>query len=343
MTLRKQAYGRLSDGTAVDKYVLSTTRGITAELLTYGGVLASLSMPDRRGKAANVTLGFDGLEGYETRSPYFGALVGRFANRIAGGVFALEGRSYKLAGNDGPNHLHGGLKGFDKVVWKARPFQRADAAGLVLRYTSRDGEEGYPGNLQVEVTVSLNEAGCLAFQFNARSDRPTPVNLTQHSYWNLSGGGTVLDHELELDCPFYLPVDSTLIPTGEILSVGGTPMDFTHGKSVGRDIGKVPGGYDHCWVGAASERSLRRLAALHEPAGGRGLELWSTLPGVQFYSGNFLDGLAGAAGAVYNRHAGLCLEAQLFPDSPNRPHFPDCILRPGQAWRQRIEYRFFVR
>ncbi len=343
MTLRKQPYGRLSNGTAVEKYTLATTRGITAELLSYGGILTSLTMPDRRGRTANVTLGFDELQSYESRSPYFGALVGRFANRIAGGSFAIEGTRHRLACNDGPNHLHGGLKGFDKVVWKARPFQKADAAGLVLRRSSRDGEEGYPGSLRVEAAVSLNEAGQLSMDFSARCDRPTPVNLTQHSYWNLAGSGTILDHELALDCPFYLPVDSTLIPTGEILSVAGTPMDFTRAKPVGRDIGKVPGGYDHCWAGAAAERSLRRLATLHEPSGGRGLELWSTLPGVQFYSGNFLDGLTGAGGAVYNRHAGLCLEAEFFPDSPNRPHFPDCVLRPGQTYRHRIEYRFFVR
>ena len=343
MTLRKQAYGRLADGTAVEKYTLATTRGVTAELLSYGGILTSLTMPDRRGRTGNVTLGFDELEGYTTLSPYFGALLGRCANRIAGGAFTLAGRRYSLACNNGPNHLHGGISGFDKAVWKARPFQKADVAGLVLRHLSKDGEEGYPGSLQVEATVSLSEAGKLSIQFSARADQPTPVNLSQHSYWNLAGSGTVLDHELQLDCPFYLPVDQTLIPTGEILSVTGTPMDFTRSKPVGRDIGKVPGGYDHCWAGAGSEHSFRRLATLYEPSGGRGLEVWSTLPGVQFYSGNFLDGLAGAGGVIYNRHSGLCLEAEYFPDSVNRPHFPDCRLSPGQTYSHRIEYRFFVR
>jgi aldose 1-epimerase len=343
MTLRKEPFGRLTDGTAVEKYILATTRGITAELLTYGGILRSLTMPDRRGRTADVTLGFDDLESYATRSPYFGALLGRCANRIAGGTFVIEGTRYRLACNNGPNHLHGGLKGFDKAVWKARPFQKADVAGLALSYVSRDGEEGYPGNLRVEVTVSLSEGGELAFQFSARTDRPTPVNLSQHSYWNLAGSGTILDHELELNCPFYLPVDPTLIPTGEVLAVAGTPMDFTRSKPVGRDIGKVPGGYDHCWAGAGAEHAFRHLATLHEPSGGRGLEVWTTLPGLQFYTGNFLDGVVGAGGAVYNRHSGLCLEAEYFPDAVNRPHFPDCLLEPGRTCNHRIEYRLFVR
>jgi len=343
MTLQRKPYGRLSDGTAVEKFSLSTARGLTAELLSYGGILASLAMPDRRGRVANITLGFDALEGYLARSPYFGALLGRFANRIAGGEFVLEGRRYRLACNNGPHHLHGGLKGLDKVVWKARPFQRKDSAGVILSYDSPDGEEGYPGRLRVTVSCRLSEENALRFEYTARSDRPTPVNLSQHSYWNLSGAGTVLDHELELDCPFYLPVDKGLIPTGEILSVAGTPMDFQRGKPVGRDIGKVSGGYDHCFVGAGAGQAFRRLAALREPSSGRCLELWSTLPGVQLYSGNFLDALSGAGGAVYNRHAGLCLEAQFLPDSVNRPHFPDCILRPGRTYAQAIEYRFSLR
>jgi aldose 1-epimerase len=292
---------------------------------------------------ANVTLGFDELEGYAARSPYFGALLGRFANRIARGSFAIEGKQYRLACNNGPNHLHGGVKGFDKAVWKAKPFQERNSAGVVFSHLSKDGDEGFPGALRVEVTVSLSEEGVLAFQFTARTDKPTPVNLSQHSYWNLAGSGTILNHHLELDCPFYLPVDKTLIPTGEILAVAGTPMNFTRRKLVGRDIGKVPGGYDHCFVGAGSESSFRRLATLFEPAGGRGLEVWTTMPGLQLYTGNFLKDLAGAGGAVYNRHSGLCLETEFFPDSVNRPHFPSCLLRPGETYSHRTEYRFFVR
>ena len=343
MTLQKKPYGRLPDGTAVDKYSMATAKGITAEIITYGGILTSLTMPDRRGRAANVNLGFDTLEEYLGKSPYFGALVGRFANRIAKGSFAIEGRQYKLACNDGPNHLHGGVKGFDKAVWKAKPFQERGSAGVVFSYASKDGEEGFPGALRVEVAASLSEDGVLAFQYTARSDKPTPVNLTQHSYWNLAGSGTVLNHQLQLDCPFYLPVDSKLLPTGEVLSVRGTPMDFTSRKPIGRDIGKVRGGYDHCWVAGRSDARLKRIAALYEPAGGRGMEVWTTMPGVQLYTGNFLKGLPGAGGAVYKKHYGLCLETEFFPDAPNRPHFPSCILWPGETYCHRTEHRFFVR
>ncbi len=343
MTLQKSSYGRLPDGTAVDKYSVSTAKGITAQMITYGGVLTSLAMPDRRGRIANVNLGFDTLEEYLGKSPYFGALVGRFANRIAKGSFAIEGKQYRLACNDGPNHLHGGVKGFDKVVWKARTFQEKRAAGVVFGYVSKDGEEGFPGTLRVEVACSLDEEGVLAFQYTARSDKLTPVNLTQHSYWNLAGSGTVLNHQLQLDCPFFLPVDSKLLPTGEVLSVRGTPMDFTSRKPVGRDIARVRGGYDHCWVAASAEASLKRIAALYEPSGGRGMEVWTTMPGVQLYTGNFLKGLPGAGGVVYNRHAGLCLETEFFPDAVNRPHFPSCLLAPGQTYSHRTEHRFFVK
>jgi aldose 1-epimerase len=343
MTLQKQPYGRLPDGAAVDSYTLGNSRGLTAKIITYGGILTSLTMADRRGKSANVTLGFDTLEEYPAKSPFFGALVGRFANRITKGAFAIEGRQYQLACNDGPNHLHGGLKGYDKVIWKAKSVQEKRSAAVVLSYTSPDGEEGYPGTLRITVTYRITEENELSIEYSARTDQPTPVNLTQHSYWNLAGAGTVLDHELSLDCPFYLPVDSQLMPTGEILSVRGGPMDFTAPKPIGRDIGKVSGGYDHCWAAARSDRAFKRIAVLYEPSGGRGMEVWTTKPGVQFYSGNFLDGLPGAGGAVYARHAGLCLETEFFPDAVNRPHFPSCILSPGQTYSHRTVHRFFVR
>jgi aldose 1-epimerase len=343
MKVQKQPYGRLPDGAAVDKYTLATARGLTAEIITYGGILTSLAFPDRRGKTANVNLGFDTLEQYLAGNPYFGALVGRFGNRIARGAFTIEGKQYRLACNDGPNHLHGGLKAFDKVLWKAKPFQQKNSAGVVLSYTSPDGEEGYPGALRVTVTYRLTEDNRLSFEYLAKTDKPTPVNLTQHSYWNLAGAGTVLDHELTLDCPFYLPVDAELLPTGEVLSVKGTPMDFTSPKPVGRDIGKVGGGYDHCWAADRSDRRFRRIAVLYEPSGGRGMEVWTTMPGVQFYTGNHLNGLTGAGGAVYNRHAGLCLETEFFPDAVNRPHFPSCILLPGQAFAHKTAHRFFVK
>jgi aldose 1-epimerase len=348
---RKESYGRLPDGTAVDKFVIANSKGYTAELITYGGILTSFTMPDRRGKNANVNLGFDRLEDYVSRSPYFGALLGRFANRIARGAFTLDGTRYQLACNNPSgsgaravaHHLHGGNKGFDKVVWKAKPFNEKNSAGVIFTYTSRDGEEGYPGTLQVSVTCRLSEDGELAFEYKARTDKPTPVNLSQHSYWNLAGAGSVLNHQLTLNCPFYLPIDSTYIPTGEVRSVKGTPMDFTKAKAIGRDIGKVIGGYDHCWVAGDPEQSFRHVATLYEPSGGRGMEVWSTMPGVQFYTGNFLNGVAGAGGAVYNRHYGLCLETEFFPDAVNRPHFPDCILRPGQTYSHRTVHRFFVK
>jgi aldose 1-epimerase len=347
---KKEPYGRLADGTAVDKFVIANSKGFTAELITYGGILTSFTMLDRRGKIANVNLGYDRLEDYVSRNPYFGALLGRFANRIARGAFTLDGARHQLSCNNPSgagagavaHHLHGGNKGFDKVVWKARQFTEKGSAGVILTYTSRDGEESYPGTLQVSVTYRLSEDGELAFEYKARTDKPTPVNLSQHSYWNLAGAGSILNHELSLNCPFYLPVDPTLIPTGEVLSVKGTPMDFTTAKPIGRDIGKVGGGYDHCWVAGDAERSFRHVATLYEPSGGRGMEVWSTMPGVQLYTGNFLSGIAGAGGAVYNRHYGLCLETEFFPDSVNRPHFPDCILRPGQTYAHRTAHRFFV-
>ncbi len=343
MTIKKQSYGRLPDGLSVDKFTLSNTRGLTAELITYGGILTSLAFPDRRGKTANVNLGFDTLEEYLAKPNFFGALVGRVGNRITKGEFALEGKKYRLACNNGPNHLHGGLKGFDKVVWRAKPFQEKSSAGVILSYTSPDGEEGYPGTLRVTVTYRLTEDNKLSLEYLARTDQPTPVNLTQHSYWNLAGSGTVLDHELELDCPFYLPVDAELLPTGEVLSVRGTPMDFTSAKPVGRDIGKVSGGYDHCWAAGRSDHGFKRIAVLYEPSGGRGMEVWTTMPGVQLYTGNFLNGLAGAGGAVYNKHYGLCLETEFFPDAVNRPHFPSCILLPGGVYSHKTAHRFFVK
>jgi aldose 1-epimerase len=357
MTLKKAPYGRLPDGTAIDKFIIADGKGLTAELITYGGILTALTMPDRRGKTANINLGFDRLEDYVSRNPFFGALVGRFANRIARGAFFLDGRRYQLSCNNpsgsGANavahHLHGGNKGFDKVVWKAKPIREKSSAGVVLSYVSKDGEENYPGTLRVEVTYRLTEDNELSFEYTARTSKPTPINLSQHSYWNLAGAGSILDHELQMSCPFYLPVDATIIPTGEVLIVKGTPMDFTTAKTVGRDIGKVAGGYDHCLVAGDSgrsplaARSFRHVATLYEPAGGRGMEVWTTKPGVQLYTGNFLNGIAGAGGAVYNKHYGLCLETEFFPDSVNRPHFPSCILRPGETYAHKTVHRFFVK
>jgi len=343
MMVKKESYGKLPDGRAIEKVTLSNAKGVTVELINYGGILTSLLMPDRRGKSTNVTLGFDTLQEYSVNAPYFGAIIGRFGNRIAKGTFSIEGKTYKLACNNGPNHLHGGNKGFDKAVWKAKILQDKTSAGLALSYVSPDGEEGYPGALRIMVIYRFTEDNELSIEYEAKTDKPTPINLTQHSYWNLAGSGMILDHELTLNCPFYVPVDEAYIPTGEILSVKGTPMDFTAGKPIGRDIGKVSGGYDHCWIAARSDRSFKHIATLYEPASGRGLELWTTKPGVQFYTGNFLNGVKGTGGMVYNKHYGLCLETEFFPDSPNQPQFPSCILKPGETYRHKTVHRFFVK
>lgn len=361
MTLREESYGRLPQGPEIRKFTFANSKGMEAVVISYGATLVALRAPDRRGRVANVNLGFDSLEAYLRSPGYLGAGVGRFGNRIRLGRFTLNGREYALSVNNparnAVHHLHGGVRGFSKVAWKARPIRERSSAGVSLSYLSEDGEEGYPGTLRVTMNYTLNEEGELGLQYTARADKPTPVNLTQHSYWNLAGAGSgpILDHELTLHCPFYVPVDETLIPTGEVLSVKGTPFDFTEHRAIGREIGKTPGGYDHCFVvgAAARQRSVPAgrdlppspvtVAELYEPASGRHMEVLSTMPGVQFYTGNFLSGLAGAEGAVYNRHAGLCLETEFFPDSPNQPHFPSCILRPGETYRHLTVHRFSTR
>jgi len=351
MTLSKKPYGTTLQGRRIERFILDNAKGLSLELITYGGIITSFTMPDRLGRSANIVLGFDSLEPYLARHPYFGALIGRVASRIAEGSFYLEGREYKLACNEKPrspgslgSHLHGGRAGFDKAVWEAKAFREADRAGVKLSYDSPDGEEGYPGALKVTATYSLSDEGVLDIEYRAESDKPTPVNLTNHSYWNLGGAGSgdILNHLLQLYCPFYLPADERLIPTGEILSVKGTPMDFLEAKPIGRDLERVPGGYDHYFTAAAGAESLRPVARVVEPESGRGMEIWTTLPGIQLYTGNFLDGIRGAGGAVFNRHAGLCLETTSFPDAVNRAHFPSCILQPGQTYRHLTRHRFFL-
>ena len=337
------------------QYTLKNTHGMELRVLDYGGIIASLAVPDRTGRVDDVVLGFDRLEDYERSSPYFGAIIGRFGNRIARGRFTLDGRTYTLATNDGPNHLHGGVKGFDKVVWEVSPFERQDSRGLVLRYTSPDGEEGYPGTLRTTVTYTLTEGNELIFDYEGTSDRATPVNLTQHSYFNLAGegAGNVLGHELTLNANSFTPVDSTLIPTGEIRSVAGTPFDFRASTAIGARIGqdeeqlRYGRGYDHNFVldkdaGAPASTSL--AARVFEPSSGRVMEVHTTEPGVQFYSGNFLDGtLRGKRGAVYSPRSGFTLETQHFPDSPNHQAFPSTVLVPGAEYRSRTVLRFRVR
>jgi aldose 1-epimerase len=353
MRVSRAPFGVTPAGEAVDLYTLTVGSGMRVRLTNYGGIVVSLEVPDRDGKLADVVLGYDTLGDYVRENPYFGAITGRYANRIAGGRFILDGKEFRLATNDGANHLHGGVVGFDKVVWRAEPLKEADAVGVRLEYVSPDGEEGYPGTVRVWVTYRLTAAGELGIDYRAETDRATPLNLTHHSYFNLAGhaSGNVLGHELEIVAARFTPVDAGLIPTGELRPVAGTPMDFRAAKPIGRDIAaddeqiRRAGGYDHNWVlDGSAGGSLALAARAAERGSGRVLEVYTTEPGMQFYSGNFLDGrLRGKGGAVYGHRAGFCLEAQHFPDSPHQPGFPSTILRPGQQYRQTTLYRFATR
>jgi aldose 1-epimerase len=341
MDVQKQPFGRTPDGTAVEIYTLTNAKGLQARVMTYGATLVSLLVPDRTGKLGDIVLGYESLDSYIKNSPYFGSIVGRYGNRIAKGLFTLDGVTYKLAVNNGLNHLHGGSKGFDKVVWKAEPVREAGAAGVKLTYLSRDGEEGYPGNLSVTVVYSLTDENELRISYEAVTDRPTPVNLTHHSYFNLAGEGDILGHELVVNAESYTPVDAGLIPTGEIRPVKGSPFDFTTPHAIGERIARVEGGYDHNFVLRGGGGRLDLAARVFEPKSGRVMEIRTTEPGLQFYSGNFLDGtITGKGGRVYSKHAGFCLETQHFPDSPNRPGFPSTILRPGSVYKSLTVHRF---
>ncbi len=348
MEIKKEIFGSMPDGQVVEAYLLTNSHGLKAKIMTYGATLISLEVPDRNGQMADIVLGHNRLEGYLRRetNPYFGATIGRYANRIAKGRFILDGVEYFLATNDGPNHLHGGLKGFDRVIWKAEPFQEERAVGVRFSYLSPDGEEGYPGNLNCTVIYRLTEDNELRLDYEATTDKATPVNLTHHSYFNLAGEGqgTILDHELMINADYYTPVDAQLIPTGDISPVKGTPFDFTIPKPIGLEIDQVQGGYDHNFVLREALTSLKLAARLYEPKSGRLLEIYTTEPGLQFYSGNFLDGsIKGKSGRTYQKHSGLCLESQHFPDSPNRPQFPSTILRPGEKYISTTVHRFSIK
>lgn len=344
-------FGEL-DGQPVRLYTLTNARGNSAVISNYGGIVTELHMPDRTGERADIVLGFDSLSEYQEKSPYFGAMVGRVGNRIAGGRFSLDGTAHQLATNNGPNHLHGGVRGFDKVVWQAERFRAADGPGLRLTYLSPDGEEGYPGAVDLVVEYVLTDADELRVVMEATTDAPTPINIVHHSYWNLGGhaSGTILDHELMLEADRYTPTDPTLIPTGEIAPVAGTPFDFRTSKAIGRDIGELPGdgaddpgGYDVNFVVKGLPSRLRRAARVADPESGRVMEVWANQPGIQFYSGNFLDGIGGKGDAVYDKHDGFCLETQSFPDSINRqgqPGWPNAVLRPGETYRHVMIHRF---
>jgi aldose 1-epimerase len=345
-TLRKTPFGKTADGTAVDQYVLSSGNGMTAKILTYGGIVTEIDVPDRDGKAGDVTLGFDNLDGYLKGHPFFGALVGRVGNRIARGKFTLDGKEYTLAVNNGPNHLHGGKEGFDKKVWKAEEAPGPDGPAVRLRYRSPDGEEGYPGNLDVTVTYTVTDKNELRIDYRATTDKATPVNLTNHAYFNLAGAasGNILGHELVLYADKYTPTDDTLIPTGEIKSVQGTPYAFTTPHTIGSRIKEIkadPVGYDANFVLRDQGKGLHHAAWVHEPKTGRVMDVYTTQPGVQFYTGNFLDGkLKGHGGVAYNQYQGFCLETQHYPDAVHHPNFPSIILRPGQTYAQTTVYRF---
>lgn len=339
--VQTEPYGRTSDGSEIDRYLLTNVNGVRLSVINYGATVTSVHVPDADGSFDNVTLGFPALENYLANAPYFGSVCGRYANRIAGGRFTLEGIEYQLATNNAPNHLHGGDRGFNHAVWHAEPVEKEDFVGVELNYTSPEGEEGYPGTLKVTVVYALSDDNELRIDYTAVCDKATPVNLTSHCYWNLAAEGDVLDHELLLNGDQYLPVDETAIPTGELRDVAGTPMDFTEPTPIGARIDQVPGGYDHCYVVRRGRAGLTLAARVTEPTTGRMMEVLTDQPGVQLYTGNFLDGSENTAG--FAKHAGFCLECQHFPDSPNQPDFPNTILQPGEVYRQTSVYRFSVK
>lgn len=351
-TISKAAFGTLPDGTAVDLFTLVNANGMEVRATNYGGIITALLVPDNTGKVSDVTLGLKSFDDYVKNPPYFGALVGRYGNRIAKGQFKIDDQTYKLPKNDGPNTLHGGLRGFDKVVWQAEPFEKEDSVGVIFTYTSKDGEEGFPGNLQTRVTYTLTDKNELSFDYHATTDKPTVVNLTQHAYFNLAGDGNgdVLGHEFTIYANEYTPVNKLLIPTGKVVSVTDTPFDFRNKVKLADRVNvddeqiKFGKGIDHNFVLRKKKPGLTLAARVSEPTTRRVLEVSTTEPGVQFYTGNFLDGtLAAKGGKPYAKHSGFALETQHFPDSPNQPEFPSTVLRPGEEYNSKTVYTFSVR
>ncbi|KQQ86916.1 aldose epimerase [Massilia sp. Leaf139] len=343
--MEQAPFAQLQDGAQVSIFTLRNGAGMTVRILDFGGIITEIHVPDRDGAMADVALGFDTLDPYRGDSPYFGALIGRYGNRIAGGRFTLDGQAYTLPVNNGANHLHGGVPGFDRVLWRSR----IEENELVLDYRSLDGEQGYPGTLDATVRYALTEDNEIVVRFHATTDRATPVNLTQHSYFNLAGGGSILDHEMTIDADSFVPIDAGSIPLGGLAPVAGTPFDFRSATPIGARIDapheqlRNGGGYDHCFVlNEAQPGALRRAARVREPRSGRVLELFTQEPGVQFYSGNFLDASLAGKGQVYAHRSGFCLEPQHFPDSPNQPAFPNTILRPGEVYATESRFRFSV-
>ncbi|HKK75786.1 MAG TPA: aldose epimerase family protein [Saprospiraceae bacterium] len=349
VSIKSEPYGTMPNGQAVQQYTLSNEAGMSIDIITYGGIITSWTAPDQEGNFENIALGFDGLDQYLESSPYFGALIGRYGNRIAKGQFSLNGEEYQLATNDGPNHLHGGPKGFDKVLWTAKTSQDDSSASLILSYLSEDMEEGYPGNLNTTVTYTLTADNELRVAYEATTDKTTVVNLTQHTYFNLSGDFSekILDHEVMINADTYLPVDETLIPNGELRPVDGTPFDFREAKAIGAEIGaqntqlERGNGYDHCWV-LNNQGGMRKVATAYHPESGRFLEISTDEPGIQFYTGNFLDGTLPVANGAgnYEFRTGFCLETQHYPDTPNQPDFPSVTLEPGETYQTTTSFKF---
>jgi aldose 1-epimerase len=356
MSVKREPFGKTTEGQQVEIVTLSNSYGLAARITNYGGILVAMETPDRKGNMSDVVLGFDNLESYLKPHPCFGATIGRYANRIGGAKFMLDGREYKLAANDGNNTLHGGIKGFDKVLWKIEKLEAksdpsttlgAGRAELKLSYTSKDGEEGYPGNLKCIVTYALTADNKLEIKYEATTDKPTVVNLTNHAYWNLAGqaSGDVLGHELMINADKYTAVDKGLIPTGELKSVKGTPLDFTKQMLIGSRIKEVDiGGYDHNYVLNGRVGEMKLAARVYEPTSGRVMEIETTEPGVQLYTSNWLDGtLKGKGGKVYNKYGAFCLETQHYPDTPNKPTFPSTVLRPGEKYETETVHTFSVK
>jgi aldose 1-epimerase len=347
-SIHKELFGKTKDGEPVELFTLTNSHGLKARVMTWGATLVSMQTPDRAGKLADITLGFDTLDGWLGAHPFFGSTAGRYANRIAKGKFTLDGKEYTLATNNGANHLHGGIKGFDKKNWSAEMLSGAN--GVRFSTTSPDGDEGYPGALKATVIYSLTDDNALRIDYEATTDKPTVLNLTNHAYWNLAGAGAgdILGHELTLHASKFTPVDDGSIPTGKIEPVSGGPMDFTKAKGIGKEIAQLtgtPGGYDHNFVIDKTEpRALSPAAELYDPKSGRVMKVSTMEPGVQFYTGNYLDGtVTGKGGKVYKKNFGVCLETQHFPDSPNQPTFPSTVLRPGETYRTTTVHKFSVR
>jgi aldose 1-epimerase len=344
--ITRTPFGRTADGTVVEIFTLRNRHGMEARIMTYGGIVVSLTAPDRNGEFADIVLGYDNLNEYLKYNPCFGALVGRYANRIGGAKFSLEGKTFTLPKNNGENCLHGGFKGFDKVMWQAKPTETTEGPALELDYLSKAGEEGFPGNLPVKAIYTLTHENELQVEFSATTDAPTICNLTHHSYFNLAGKGDVLNHELYLNASRFTPINAALVPTGELKSVGGTPFDFRKPAKIGARINeadgqlKLAGGYDHCLVIDKPPDELGLAARIYEPATGRVMEVLSTEPGMQFYTANHLAGITGKDGLVYQPCSAFCIEPEHFPDSPNKPQFPTTELKPGQIYRSAAIYRF---